>query len=76
MLEEISKLNDVLYPIFLGKYFVRYLLDVPEPRWIVSNSREFDAIYRAQKMKLNEVDNAGKKRSTSATCAPQKKFYY
>lgn len=72
LLEEISKLNEELFTLYLGKYFIRYLLDVPEPKWIVTTSREFDAVFRAVKVqRLNEDGKTAKKRSKSVLAPPR-----
>jgi hypothetical protein len=72
MLEEISKLNEDLYTVYLGKYYARYLLDVPEPKWIIANSKQFDGVYRNLKVQRMEASGkAVKKRSHSALSLPK-----
>lgn len=45
MLEEISKLNEALLQVYLGKYFYKYLPDLTEPNWINTNSKDFDTLF-------------------------------
>lgn len=50
MLEEITKLNDQLLGVYLGKYFFEQLQDIPEPKWINTNSTQFDTIFKLRKV--------------------------
>jgi hypothetical protein len=39
MMEEVSKLNEALMEMYLGKYFYKYVLDLPEPKWFNTTSK-------------------------------------
>ncbi len=46
MIEEVTELNEMLYQMYLGKYFYAYLRDLQMPYWINTNSEEFDTIFK------------------------------
>lgn len=57
MLEEITKLNDQLLAVYLGKYFFEQLQDIPEPKWINTNSSQFDTIFKLRKVLSENASN-------------------
>ena len=46
MLEEIAKINESLYTVYLGKYFFERIKDISEPPWLNINAKEFDSIFK------------------------------